>query len=1074
MARLFISYARADGTAFADQLQRDLQPHEVWLDRSEISGGAQWEAELEEAIDRCDAALAVLTRAYPASRVSRDELQRTRRRKKPIIPLLVHADAERQLLLESVQYIDFSNPATRQSSLRQLLDLIANPGEIPRPADAAPELTWQTIAADTGKQARRFVQDLEGTAKAPGTFIPDVYVRRETADAALRGLLDSEAAALIAVGGSGSGKTNMLCRLVVDLLDQGHAVLAYDCAALADDEVGEELVRDLPVARGTDPLEALENIDAEAARAGRKLVIVFDSIGDYRGDEGSGAQVLLRRINDLAKRAGTNVKFVLTCNTAAWGRLERLAPIRLDRRVYYRSPEDEPFLRVDIFTPAEAEAAYRRYQEFFDLFSKFEDLPPEARERLRDPVLLRMTAEAGRGDEKPLLAVDSALRVYGRFFDERVRLPRETWLIDKLAEQMLAAESSTLALSDLSGHKDIGQEILDEDPGSVYSRLLDSGVLQEAHGDQRTGPVVRFAHARVAAYALAKHLRKQPVAETAAALVAQNARFPLGWDVARTLLLLTRDGAAIATLAGSADVEQRELAAEALVELHAEDPKAARALLQSLLDDDNSEAARRTALKAAYNIGPQTRDFFLRAALDRNRSVRESVRNTLYLIWRNESPARRRSVTDTLYLIWRHSPGFTYELLTSLVDELGPTDIVGRASAFRFVIELIVTIYINHCEEEEVIQNTAALLHHLAVDRMHLNLLKTGVFGKKAEQLFLGVLASAFAAPVLDWMLFTDGRPATAFFKLPRDERAPLGRIADFYDPNSDLAAAYDDLASLLESKMPTYSGAAAVAIAVHAAKDFAGTEPLIRRLWDGATAQGRLWILMAFSVLLKTTPVEWVELLEDLTRRYVRDHRDAFLGSGSRLAGDLDLVFVPLGLAYGKRGAGMPLFESLVKEALAANDAAVVARCVTALGPVGFNYPHAALDVLEPVMNELEKSQVAEAMVRTLATIRVLHFDAVNQFLNRTVAPEGFRRRIDTVADVGLVHSYILVLGYFNNAVHFTLNYPRMRKTLSAGALKLLAETGSPREFLGAYTATAWRMLHASKFKVIEWTLPE
>src|SRR5688572_31916094 len=110
---------------------------------------------------------------------------------------------------------------------------------------------------------------------------------------------------------------------------------------------------------------------------------------------------------------------------------------------------------------------------------------------------------------------------------------------------MLADKSSTLALSDLSGHKDLGQEILDEDPASVYSRLLDSGVLQEAHGDQRTGPVVRFAHSRVAAYALAKHLRKQPGAETAAGLVSQNARFPLGWDVARTLLLLTRGGAAI-------------------------------------------------------------------------------------------------------------------------------------------------------------------------------------------------------------------------------------------------------------------------------------------------------------------------------------------------------------------------------------------------------------------------------------------------------------------------------------------------------------------------------------------------
>lgn len=1074
MARLFISYARADGTAFADELLRDLDPpHTVWLDRSEIVGGAQWDVEIEQAIDGCDASVAVMTRAYANSKVSRDELQRTRRRKKPIIPLLVHGDADRQLLLESAHYIDFTNLAARPASLQQLLDLIANPAAIPRVAEA-PAFNWASIAEHTGKHSRRFVQDLQGTAKSPGTFIPEVYARRETVETEVAGFLDSQATALFVVGDSGTGKTSLLCRLATDLLEQGHAVLAYDCGALADAEVGEELVRDLPVARETDARDALENIDAEGARAGKKLVILFDSIGDYRGGESNGAQVLLRRINELARRAGANVKFVLTCNAATWGRLERVAPMRLDRRAYYRSPDDEPFLRLGVFTPAELEAAYRLYQKYFELFSSFEDLPPDVRARLTDPVLLRMTAEACRGSKEHLLAVDSALGVYGRFFTERVQTPRETWLIDQLAAQMLKDQTRALALSDLSGHKDIGQEILDEDPDSTYSRMLDRGVLQESQGDAVTGPVVRFAHSRVAAYALAKHLIKQPVAETAATLVAQDARFPLAWDVARTLLLLTRDRAAFTTLAASGDVDQRELAADALVELHVDDEAVARELLQSLLEN-KSEAARRTALKAAYNIGPATRDFFLRAALDRNQAIRESVRNTLYLIWRNESPAGRRSVTDTLYLIWRHSPGFTYDLLTSLVDELDFKKIRHMATVFPFVIELIVTIYINHCEEEEVIQKTAALLHHLAIDRLHLNVLKTGLLGEKMERLFLGVLAAAFAAPMLKWMLFTEeGGPADGFFKLPEEERAPLGRIAGVLDPKSDLAAAYDDIAAMLESKMPTYSGSAMLAVVVHAAHDFAATEPLIRRLWDGASPRGRLWIVMGFSVLLKTTPPEWVGLLEDLTGRYVREHRDAFLGPSSRLAGHFDLVFVPLGLAYGKRGAGMPLFESLMQEALAANDTAFLARVVAALGPVGFYYPHATLDVLAPAMAQVEKSEIADVLTNTLATIRTLHFDAVDQFLSRTGAPEEFSRGIDTVADVGLVHRYILALGYFNNSVHFTLNYPRMRKPLSAGALKLLAESGSPREFLGAYTASAWRMLHASKFRVLEWTLPE
>ena len=67
--------------------------------------------------------------------------------------------------------------------------------------------------------------------------------------------------------------------------------------------------------------------------------------------------------------------------------------------------------------------------------------------------------------------------------------------------------------------------------------------------------------------------------------------------------------------------------------------------MRQMLLGSAEEGPRRTALKAAYNIGPEARDIFLRAAIDGEPALRESVRNTLYLIWRNESPAARRNAS---------------------------------------------------------------------------------------------------------------------------------------------------------------------------------------------------------------------------------------------------------------------------------------------------------------------------------------------------------------------------------------------------------------------------------------------
>jgi len=508
--------------------------------------------------------------------------------------------------------------------------------------------------------------------------------------------------------------------------------------------------------------------------------------------------------------------------------------------------------------------------------------------------------------------------------------------------------------------------------------------------------------------------------------------------------------------------------------LHAQDAKAACALLEKLLDQQ-AEGPRRTALKAAYNIGPEARDFFLRAAIDGEPAMRESVKNTLYLIWRNESHAGRQAVTETLYLIWRHAPGFTYNFLKSLLDQIKLANVKKLPAILEFILDLTITIYINHCEEQEVIERTADLLHDLSVNRLHLNLFKTGILGAAVEKLIFRSIARVFGGQILDWMMFAeDDVPVQAFFRLPADRRERLSRIADFYDPSKKLEEAHDDLLILLREEMPIFAGSAAMAIGVHASQNFQAAEPLFRRLWDESGAPQRRWLLYSFVVLLKDTPVEWIPFLEEWTKRYLDEHRADFLEPPDALSRSLDLVLVPLGLAYGKRGTTMPLFEQLLAGALAANDAQFTARIIAALNGVGFYYPAALFGLLEPAFAKLDDEPVAAALVNTLATVRTLHFDAVDRFLNTMEAPDTFRHRIDAEADVALVHRLIRFLGFYNNGVHLSSHYPRMRRCFSAGALRILATALNPPQFVADYTLSAMRMLRDSRFQVMEWTLPE
>jgi hypothetical protein len=579
-------------------------------------------------------------------------------------------------------------------------------------------------------------------------------------------------------------------------------------------------------------------------------------------------------------------------------------------------------------------------------------------------------------------------------------------------------------------------------------RHLDAWVRAADSADERAGRARRLYDLVLnAGFQAAQRARLGEVQATVAAF-----RIALDQALARSELEVA--SALLDELAGSHELELRGLAVEELVKLCQQAPATGIAKLQRLLVAESAQA-QNVALKAAYLSGPAAREVFRWIALSGPASLRQAA-------------------VCALYLRWGPEPG---NLTTSLLDDLAGEVRLGPLGRSRrileFMADLSITVYINHCDQQSVIEHTSDLWHTVLKHRLHLDLLNRPFL----SWLAVPVLARMFASRVLEGS-FVEQNPAR-FFELPAQDRALFQRMIEYVDPARDAAGRDAELAALLASDVALFRGLALIVIAVQSSARLDRMEPVLRRLYEGLDSRGRLWLLLSFTLLLRETPAAWVPLLEDLTGGFVREHgrggdgpRDSG-GPDSGLPAGLDVMLLPLGLAYGKRGGRMPCFEQLIREGLASGDLELVGRCVEALGPVAFYYPQAVFRTLQDAGVHPADPGLQESVVGALATVRILHQDAVDVYLQAGGARQLIPR-VSAVSELDLVRRYIGWIGYYNNVVNQALNCPRMRRGLLIPCLTILAESRGPTEFLQRYAPWPLRMIREADYQAARWTLPE
>ena len=142
----FISHSSADATPFAQQLCELLESgspsFKIWLKKrkkfkpghDEIKPGRDWDEEIDDAIRSCESLLFIMSRdSVKPNSVCKEEWTSALHYKKPIIPLLLHEDAETPPRLRKRERIDFSGemePALTR--LRNHLQWLTSPGGVLR------------------------------------------------------------------------------------------------------------------------------------------------------------------------------------------------------------------------------------------------------------------------------------------------------------------------------------------------------------------------------------------------------------------------------------------------------------------------------------------------------------------------------------------------------------------------------------------------------------------------------------------------------------------------------------------------------------------------------------------------------------------------------------------------------------------------------------------------------------------------------------------------------------------------------------------------------------------------------
>jgi hypothetical protein len=220
-------------------------------------------------------------------------------------------------------------------------------------------------------------------------------IRKDTAPG-IEAFVRNEKPLLAVVGDSGTGKSTLFYQLHNNSDDDSIISIFYDVHHLqAAGSLARKLAEDFRCDESSFEI-LLGEIDKVLRIRSKHLLILVDGLNESLDLKPS---TLRFGIEDLASRLPRSIKIAYSCRKVYWDNFIRnIAPI--SPSLYFGSKE----FSLGRFSSAEAEDAFLAYQELYRFNGTYSALSSEFRQRITDPLMLRMLAEGYQGKELPSFA----------------------------------------------------------------------------------------------------------------------------------------------------------------------------------------------------------------------------------------------------------------------------------------------------------------------------------------------------------------------------------------------------------------------------------------------------------------------------------------------------------------------------------------------------------------------------------------------------------------------------------------------------------------------------------------------
>ena len=338
-----------------------------------------------------------------------------------------------------------------------------------------------------------------------GTVRTLVPINRPETQPDFPAFLRGERPLMAVIGDSGTGKSTLLYQIhqaasgsYIPILYSVHELQSTRtlAARLTQDFLCEE--------------RNLENLLAELDRVLRlgdsHLLILVDGLNE----SGDVKPATLRsELESIASRLPQRIKIAYSCRKVYWDNFIR-PESEFPRKLYYGSKE----MLLGRFSPRETEEAFQAYQNLYRFRGSYATLSDEFRDRITDPLMLRMLAEGYEGKELPsfapaVLIFDAYERRLRQVFSGTYVSSYLTSLVAyKVAEARRGLSSDQFEAIAVRLAPDLGkltrlQLSSPRRPGDPLVLLEDEGILS-AIDEDKTG--YRFAYDRFFEYLLGKAL----------------------------------------------------------------------------------------------------------------------------------------------------------------------------------------------------------------------------------------------------------------------------------------------------------------------------------------------------------------------------------------------------------------------------------------------------------------------------------------------------------------------------------------------------------------------------------------